>query len=98
MADLSLSQWPKFISVEVSNAMRISDLFQSQCREWDPVVVIHALREVLGECVMSIALSHYRSQDIRVWPRSSCIPRVVMSDLYQMYQEEPYRSLDVGWI
>lgn len=97
LVDLALNRWPTFISTDISDSFLISDLLLLDGRAWNPVVVTCIFGDVLGTRVLSIALLVHTNHDVRVW-RSSCIPRVVMSDLYHLYHKEPPRSLDVGWI
>lgn len=100
MANLSLSWWLTFISYEVSDSIKIPDFFYPQTtKEWNPVAVIGAFREVLGDHIMSIVLSIHRvrmsttSFDVRI-RRLSYFPRDMTTDLYRLYQGEPHRNLD----
>ena len=51
----------------------------------------------LVERVMSLAISIWEASDVRV-RRSSCISRAATNELYEIYRDEPTRTMDGAWI
>lgn len=97
IVDIPLSRWPTYVSSEVPDQMRVSDLLLTDGTGWDPTIVMHLFGTQLGRSVLSTALPCYRCSDIRVW-RSSTVARPIAADLYHLYQPESNRKMDGGWI
>ena len=83
-----------FIIVEMTDFMRVANLFRADGRGWNRIVVSCQFREQLGEWVSSLPTPIFSSLDVRAWGHSYT-PRVVMVTSTSSIGGSP---LDVGML
>lgn len=75
----------------------MSDLFRLERRGWNTQRVLQLFGVVLANRVLSLAIPITQDPNIRTW-QSSCRLILVTRELYDIYKEEPMRSMDGSWI
>lgn len=92
-----MSRWSTFVSIEVEEIVRISELLHSGRGGWCHDQMSQFFGSDLASRVLFIAILTYTIQDVRVWG-SSCKQRMRAKDLYAMYYQILVRRLDAAWI
>lgn len=97
IADLPLSRWPTFVTTDIPNGMRVSDLLSQDHSVWDFSLASRFFGGELYRCITSIPLIPGHNSDSSVW-RRSCLFRASIRDLLHIYRPPPLQVMDLAWI
>lgn len=97
IAELPLSLWPTFISMDVPSSMRVTELISHSHTSWRTPTVSRFFGEELACRILSIPLIPGQSSDTRLW-RRSCLGCAPTRDLTKIFRPHTHRMMDAAWI